>query len=274
MTSGKGRVGTGWRLPAAWAALSASILAHGLAVAGMALFAGASAAPPAAPPIILTASLAPPGCGSGPAGPVPVPAEAPFEPQPPQEEPPVEAITARDPLPAPDSVVVPPKKSAPVKPKHKKKDVVKAEKPMPAPEPRAMAEASPALTDQRSAAPGGGSGASPGPALPSGGGAGPGSIGSPLHAGDLDNQPALVSAPKPEYPYRAKRLGLRAMLRVRLLVDTTGHVERVDILGGDHADQFAESVRSTLVRWRFKPGTRKGAPVYWVAILPISFEMD
>ncbi|WP_027183242.1 energy transducer TonB [Desulfovibrio inopinatus] len=106
-----------------------------------------------------------------------------------------------------------------------------------------------------------------------GGGGNLGSTGSPLQASQLDRQPALVFAPQPEYPLKAKRRGLRTKLRVRLLVDKGGHVKRVDILGGEYADIFSTNVRRALARWRFKPGTLKGKPVNWVAVLPVAFEL-
>jgi protein TonB len=190
----------------------------------------------------------------------------------------VKPLVAEEVAPTPDPVVPPKKEPKPVKPKRPVKPVAKVKKPTVRPEPKPVAPAAsqPATgpTEATASQAGGGSGASSGPPLPSGGGAGPGSFGSPLRAGELDNQPALVFAPKPEYPFQAKRRGLRALLRVRLLVDTVGRVERVDIVGGEHVDAFAETVRSTLSRWRFKPGTRKGTPVHWVAILPVSFELE
>jgi protein TonB len=274
--------------PGAFGALLISLLAHGLAVAGMASLAGPAACPAVMPRIVLTASLAPPGCGSGAAGPAPAAAEAVAEaapapdlPQPPPEPPatPLETVTARADVPA--AVLVPKKEPVAVKPKQPPPPVVKAKpavKPQPPKadsEPREVAAAAAAAPAEAArTGPGGGSGASSGPPLPAGGGAGPGSLGSPLAAGELDNQPALVFSPKPEYPFQAKRRGLRGRLRVRLLVDKVGRVERVEILGGENVEDFAESVRTTLARWRFKPGTQKGTPVHWVAVLPIAFEQE
>ncbi|WP_029459356.1 energy transducer TonB [Solidesulfovibrio alcoholivorans] len=268
--------------PRAWGALAVSALAHGLAVVAMAAMCGPASCPPVMPRIVLTAALAPAGYGSGPAGPAsaaaepaaaPEPVPAPPEP----EESAVETIAAATQAPAPvvaSEEPVPPKPVVKPKPVARPRPVVKRQKPAPEPAPRETAAAAAALADPGQTGAGGGSGAASGPPLPSGGGAGPGSIGSPLSAGDLDNQPALVFSPKPEYPMQAKRRGLKGRLRVRLLVDRVGKVERVDILGGENVDSFAESVRATLSRWRFKPGTQKGTPVHWVAILPIAFEQE
>ncbi len=278
MSPWPGRRQPGRHLSPAWGALAVSVLAHGLAVAGMAAMAGPPSCPPLLPRIVLTAALAPAGCGSGPAGPAAAPA-APAAPEPEEApRPPVEPVAANAIAPTPDPVVPSKKEPKPVTPKRPVTPVAKVKKPRTEPEaePVAAAATPPAAgpTEATAAQPGGGSGASSGPPLVSGGGAGPGSIGSPLGASELDNQPALVFAPKPEYPFQAKRRGLRALLRVRLLVDTVGRVERVDILSGEHAEAFAETVRTTLAHWRFKPGTRKGAPVHWVAILPIAFELE
>ena len=272
----------GPRLPTAWSALAVSVLAHGLAVLAIA---GSPSCPPVLPRIVLTAALAPAGCGSGPAGPAaaaadPVPAPEVAHSPPEPDQPSQEVIAAKDV--APGAVVAPREKRVPVAEKRPRpvrhKPAVTAREPRPEPVPREVAAVSPRPSgtagDPQAVGPGGGSGASSGPPSPSGGGAGAGSIGAPLSAGELDMQPSLVFAPKPEYPFQAKRRGLRGKLRVRLLVDTAGRVERVDILGGENVEEFAENVRTALVRWRFKPGTQKGTPVHWVAILPIAFEHE
>lgn len=266
-------------MPRAWGALALSALVHGLAVVAMAGLCGPASCPPVMPRIVLTAALAPAGSGSGPAGPAPAAVEPASEPKPAQtpsepEQPRLETLEAATPVPAP--VVAPRQEPVTPKPAVKSKPVLPRPRSKAEPTPREVAAAAPASApvdpDQTGA--GGGSGSSSGPPLPSGGGVGPGSVGSPLSAGELDNQPAPVFSPKPEYPAQAKRRGLKGRLRVRLLVDRVGKVERVDILGGENVESFAESVRSTLSRWRFKPGTQKGTPVHWVAILPIAFEQE
>jgi protein TonB len=238
------------------------------------------ACPPVLPRVILTASLGPAGCGSGQAGPAPAAPSANAEatPEPPavdeQQRPYEEALAAPEHAPAP--LHVPAEKPVSTKPKRRvsPKSPEKTKPQQAAQEPRQAAAPAPEQTGAASAPQGGGSGASAGPPLPSGGAPGQGTLGAPLAASDLDSQPALLFAPKPDYPFQAKRQGLRGKLRVRLLVGMAGHVERVDILGGENVEAFAESVRTTLGRWRFKPGTKQGTPVHWVAILPIAFEQE
>lgn len=98
--------------------------------------------------------------------------------------------------------------------------------------------------------------------------------GGALAIGELDERPALLFAPEPPYPMQAKRRGLAGCVRARLLVDERGNVARVEIVDGENSDVFAQSVRITLERWRFRPGSKDGRPVCWTAIVPVTFDRE
>lgn len=102
----------------------------------------------------------------------------------------------------------------------------------------------------------------------------PAPAGGALAVGELDERPAQVFAPEPQYPLQARRRGLTGDLKVRLVVDKRGHVTNVEIVGGKNADVFAESVERTVRRWRFKPGKQGGKPVSWTAVVSITFDRE
>jgi len=69
--------------------------------------------------------------------------------------------------------------------------------------------------------------------------------------------PALVPLVReaPTFPREASTLGLAdGNVRARLTIDAKGNVSSVDILEASHR-AFTRTVRETLMRWRFEPGT-------------------
>lgn len=69
--------------------------------------------------------------------------------------------------------------------------------------------------------------------------------------------PALVpiSREPPSFPREAIALGLAdGNVRARLTIDAKGNVSSVDIVEASHR-AFTRTVRETLMRWRFEPGT-------------------
>ncbi len=81
------------------------------------------------------------------------------------------------------------------------------------------------------------------------------SAGSP----DQDARP-LVQAP-PGYPEKARKYGIRGLVRVVLTVGLDGSVKSVEFLEtpGDYG--FEEAVREALSKWRYEPAMAGGVPV-------------
>lgn len=91
----------------------------------------------------------------------------------------------------------------------------------------------------------------------------PSSAGGALTIGELDDTPRVLFKVQPPYPFQAERRGVTGHVLAKMFVDEKGHVTKVKILGGKNVEVFAETVRKTLLRWRFKPGTKNGRPVRW-----------
>lgn len=104
--------------------------------------------------------------------------------------------------------------------------------------------------------------------------AAPAPSGGSLSIGDLDNAVSPIFSPAPSYPREAKRLRIESTIQVKMYVDENGNVTKVEIIDGEHADLFAPKLKKSLLRWRFKPGTKDGKRQKWHAIIPINFNLD
>lgn len=92
--------------------------------------------------------------------------------------------------------------------------------------------------------------------------------------GEVDQLPMTVFRMKPLYPFRAKRLGIEGSVSVKFLVDATGRVSRVTILGSNPPGVFDESVLKALPSWKFTPGELGGNAVNtWVSTV-IQFDLE
>ena len=91
---------------------------------------------------------------------------------------------------------------------------------------------------------------------------------------ELDQKPVSIAALKPHYPYRARRMGIEGYVMVRFLVDREGHARKVSIIDAEPDGVFEETVRSTVPRWRFKPGRKDGRPVDTWVEMTIRFGME
>jgi TonB family protein len=64
-----------------------------------------------------------------------------------------------------------------------------------------------------------------------------------------------IAREAPSFPREAIALGLAdGNVRARLTIDAKGNVSSVDIVEASHR-AFTRTVRETLLRWRFEPGT-------------------
>jgi TonB family protein len=77
----------------------------------------------------------------------------------------------------------------------------------------------------------------------------------------IDTQPALISGPAVVYPWSVWRRGVTGRARVRVVVDTTGHVEPDSIMILQVPDSgLVEPVRRMLLASTFAPGRLRGSP--------------
>ena len=172
--------------------------------------------------------------------------------------------------PAPAPVVKPP--SEPVKPRVAPAPTPRprpAPRPAPAPTPLAVADAAPTAPTVQAAPPA----PAPAPAPPP-----PGPPSPPAPAPEVVVQPSsnasYLNNAKPAYPAASRRLGESGRVIVRVLIGIDGRAQEARIQrssGFDRLDQVAlETARD---RWRYRPGTRNGAPEPMWFNVPINFEL-
>ncbi len=91
--------------------------------------------------------------------------------------------------------------------------------------------------------------------------------------GDLDRKPrALVR--HTQYPYRAQRLQIEGVVKVRFTVLQDGSVRDVQILSATPEGIFEEAVMQAVPRWKYEPGLVGGKPVVWTNITEVIFALD
>ncbi len=84
-------------------------------------------------------------------------------------------------------------------------------------------------------------------------------------AGDLDNAIGVQVRIPPIYPLRARERRVEGWVRVRLLVDEKGRVERAEVVEARPSGYFERSVLNCVKRWKLTPPTVAGRPVKtWV----------
>lgn len=90
---------------------------------------------------------------------------------------------------------------------------------------------------------------------------------------EVDQRPVSLASLKPNYPYKAKRMGIEGYVTVQFLVDSNGRTHDLKIVAAEPEGIFDESVRKTVPRWRFKPGKKAGQPVDTWVEMTIRFEL-
>jgi periplasmic protein TonB len=91
-----------------------------------------------------------------------------------------------------------------------------------------------------------------------------------LPRGDAD----YLNNPKPPYPPVSRRMGEQGRVMVRVYVGEDGSAQKVELRTSSGSDRLDATAVATVMRWRFRPGTRGGAPeAMWVNV-PIDFNLD
>jgi protein TonB len=183
----------------------------------------------------------------------------------------VEFITTAAPKVTPPAPVPAPPRPTPVKPVAKKTPVPAT---APAPLPLAIADPTPAPTapvgvldapvaaapQVLSASPAVVTKAAPTPHLPQ----------LVLPSSDAD----YLQNPKPPYPALSKRLGEQGKVVVRVLIGTDGTAQKTEIKQSSGFDRLDQAALTTVLRWRYVPGKRAGAPEAMWFNVPISFVLE
>lgn len=87
----------------------------------------------------------------------------------------------------------------------------------------------------------------------------------------LSEKPEVVRQSKPEYPELARKAGIEGRVTVKVLINTKGDVEKVEVVKGHPMldDAAVESAR----QWKFKPGKQRDRTVKVWMNIPIDFKL-
>ena len=82
----------------------------------------------------------------------------------------------------------------------------------------------------------------------------------------------LIHQAAPAYPVLAKAAGVQGEVTLRVLVDETGRVAEVAVLGG-HA-LLVEAARQAVAQWRYSPTLVNGRPVRVTGLVIVRFKLN
>jgi len=86
-------------------------------------------------------------------------------------------------------------------------------------------------------------------------------------ASRAEGMSAAVSKVQPDYPPIARQLKIQGVVELEAVVDTSGEVEKVNIVNGSPV--LTKPCAEALKKWKFKPFTEDGKAV--TALVPVSF---
>ncbi len=88
---------------------------------------------------------------------------------------------------------------------------------------------------------------------------------------DLDQKPRVVYQPAPIYPPELARKGMQGTVRVLFIVDKDGKPRDLKVMKSTHP-AFNNPALKAVKQWKFEPGKRKGKPVQFKMLVPITFQ--
>ena len=80
--------------------------------------------------------------------------------------------------------------------------------------------------------------------------------------------------PAPVYPLIARRLREQGKVVLRVLVNTAGNADDVQLRVSSGSERLDASARETVMRWKFSPARRGAQPVPAWVLVPISFSLE
>lgn len=92
--------------------------------------------------------------------------------------------------------------------------------------------------------------------------------------GQLDEQPAIMYSPRPQYPSAAIRAHKEGRVIVRAIINSDGRVTTAQILSGPSSKLFEKESLLAIKRWRFRPGKLNGRKVSTIVEIPLIFSLD
>jgi TonB family protein len=89
---------------------------------------------------------------------------------------------------------------------------------------------------------------------------------------ELDVRPGIMTRVEPEYPEAAARRFLSGKVQVRLYIDESGAVERVEVLNAEPPGYFEAATVAAFRASRFSPGMKNGRAVKVQMTLEVEFD--
>ncbi|WP_034379676.1 energy transducer TonB [Herbaspirillum sp. CF444] len=83
-----------------------------------------------------------------------------------------------------------------------------------------------------------------------------------------------IEAPHANYPPASRRMGEEGVVQFRVLVNTAGRAEKVDIIKGSGSSRLDDEARRAVMRAVFKPYIEDGKPIVVSATGAITFKLD
>jgi protein TonB len=89
----------------------------------------------------------------------------------------------------------------------------------------------------------------------------------------LDQRPTATVQGKPLYPFAMRSVGIGGTVTVEFIVEKTGAVRDAFAVASTEREFEAEAVKAVM-KWKFKPGIRQGAPVTTRMRVDIVFSLN
>lgn len=87
------------------------------------------------------------------------------------------------------------------------------------------------------------------------------------------SQADYLNNPKPPYPPLSKRLREEGKVILRVLIETDGTAAKAEIRTSSGYDRLDQTALQTVLRWRYVPGKRNGAPEAMWFNIPLTFQL-
>jgi len=83
-----------------------------------------------------------------------------------------------------------------------------------------------------------------------------------------------LNNPRPAYPPLSKRMGEQGKVVVRVLIGADGLPQKADIRTSSGFERLDQAALATVMKWRYVPGKRAGAPEAMWFNVPINFVLE
>ncbi len=77
--------------------------------------------------------------------------------------------------------------------------------------------------------------------------------------------------PKPPYPTEARKRGVTGVVILKVIIDSTGRIAKVDILKGK--EPFVSAAVQAVKKWRYTPAYYEGEPISIYRVIKIPFKL-